>query len=110
MKNSSNSKLNKNGMMVFTAEKHLVVQEQIERRARELWEVGGCRRGTALNDWVQAECEILEHFILACALPHSVPQSSAGVARSKPETRILKRGRAITAGSPQPTSTLATFP
>jgi hypothetical protein len=69
-------------MVVFTAEKHLIVQEQIERRARELWGVGGCCHGTALNDWVQAECEILEHFILAYARPHSFPPSSAGVARS----------------------------
>jgi hypothetical protein len=97
-------------MLVFTAEEHLGVQEQIERRARELWSVGGCRRDTALNDWVQAEREVLEHFIRACARRHSLPQSSVGIAWSKPETRILKRGRAIAARGPQSTPALATFP
>jgi hypothetical protein len=109
MKNSSNSKSDKNGMVVFPAEKHLVVQEQIERRARELWGVGGCCHGTALKDWVQAECEILEQFILAFARQHSFPPSSTGAARRKPETRILKRERAITASDSQSTSILATF-
>ena len=97
-------------MVVFTAEKHLVVQEQIERRARELWGAGGCCQGTALNDWVRAECEILEQFILAFARQHSFPLSSAGAARNKPETRILKRERAIAASGPQSTSQMAAFP
>ena len=96
--------------MVFTAEEHLGVQEQIERRARQLWCVGGCRHGTALNDWLRAEREVLEQFIRVCVRRHSLPQSSVRIAWSKSETRILKRGRAIAATDPQLTSALATFP
>src|ERR1700756_4667641 len=40
---------------VFTAEAHLGVQQQIERRAHDLWCGGEYRPGTALNDWLQAE-------------------------------------------------------
>jgi len=45
---------------VLTAEGHLRLQEQIERRAHELWRAGGCRDGTGLSDWLQAEREVLE--------------------------------------------------
>ena len=45
---------------VLTAEGHLRLQEQIERRANELWRAGGCRDGTSLSDWLQAEREVLE--------------------------------------------------
>jgi len=96
--------------MVFTAEEHLEVQQQIERRARELWCAGGCRHGTTLNDWLRAEHEVLAQFIRACARRHTLPQSSVGIARSKPETRILKRGQAMAARDPQSTSVLAAFP
>ena len=97
--------------LVFIAEEHLRVQQQIERRASELWCAGGCRHGAALNDWLQAEREVLEQFIRAHARRHSLPQfsrlrSSAGVARTKPETRIPKRGRAIAVRDPQSTSAL----
>jgi len=97
--------------LVFTMEEHLRVQQQIERRARELWCAGGCRQGTALNDWLQAEREVLEQFIRAYARRHSSPQSSrpgpaARVARTRPETRILKRGRTIAVRDPQSTSAL----
>ena len=97
-------------MVIFTAEEHLVVQEQIERRAHEIWGLGGYCHGTALNDWVKAECEIVENFILACARSHSVPQSSAAVASSKPGTRFLKRGRTIIQRGPHSASELVTFP
>src|ERR1700722_12585808 len=46
--------------VVFRVEEHLRVQQQIERRARALWLAGGCRDGAALNDWLQAEHEIVE--------------------------------------------------
>src|SRR5579862_2671566 len=42
------------GSVVFTANEHLGVQHQIERRAHELWCAGGRRGDTALNDWLQA--------------------------------------------------------
>ncbi len=50
---------------VLTAEGHLRLQEQIERRAHELWRAGGCREGTAMSDWLRAEREVLEQHSLA---------------------------------------------
>jgi hypothetical protein len=95
----------------FTKEEHLGVQEQIERRARELWCAGACRQDTALNDWLQAEREVLEQFIRTYVRPHSSPRSSkpapaVKVARTRPETRILKRGRTIAVRDPQSASAL----
>jgi hypothetical protein len=110
MKNRSISKSDEKQMLGFTSGGHFGVQEQIKRNARELWCAGGCRHGTALNDWVQAECEVTEQFIQVCARRHSLPQSSVGVALNKPETRILKPGRTATTSRPQSTSALAAFP
>jgi hypothetical protein len=62
---------------VFTADDHLWVQVQIEKRAHERWRAGGCREGMALSDWFQAEGEVLEQFILAFTQRHSVPQASS---------------------------------
>lgn len=97
--------------VVFTADEHLRVQQQIERRAGELWCAGGCGQGNALNDWLQAEREVLEQFIRAHARRHSLPKvsrsrSSVGVARMKPKTRILKSERTIAVRDPQSTSAL----
>jgi hypothetical protein len=64
------------GQAVFTAGEHLRVQQQIEQRARELWYAGGRRSGTALNDWLQAELEVLEQFIRGYARQHALRQSS----------------------------------
>lgn len=50
---------------VFTVAEHLNVQEQIERRAYELWLAGGSRQNGALENWVRAEREVLEDFIQA---------------------------------------------
>jgi hypothetical protein len=91
--------------VVFTAGEHLSVQLQIERRARELWGAGQSCHRSALNDWLQAEREVLEQFIRAYPRPRSLPRSSrsksqAGVTRSKPKTRILKRGRTLAATHP----------
>jgi post-segregation antitoxin (ccd killing protein) len=47
----------------LTAEEHLQVQREIERRAHELWHAGGCRQTASLNDWLQAEREIMEKFL-----------------------------------------------
>lgn len=38
----------------------LRLEEQIEKRAYELWLAGGCRHGNDLGDWLQAERELLE--------------------------------------------------
>ena len=37
------------------------VQEQIRQRAYELFEKRGCEDGHALDDWLQAEAEIVEN-------------------------------------------------
>jgi len=97
--------------IVFTLEEHLRAQEQIERLAHELWSAGGCRHGTALNDWLEAEREVLDQFIGAYARRHefrqaSRPGASVSVARKKPETRILKRRRTVAARDLPSTSTV----
>ena len=35
------------------------LRKQIEKRAHELWQAGGCREGNAEADWLQAEREVL---------------------------------------------------
>jgi hypothetical protein len=52
-----------NSAFSFTVEDHLWVQKEIEHRAYELWLAGGCRQMAGLNDWLQAEREILEKFL-----------------------------------------------
>ena len=49
---------------VFTVADHLKVQMEIEQRAHELWLAGGYRQDTALENWLNAEREILGDFIL----------------------------------------------
>ena len=49
---------------VFTVSDHLKVQVQIEQRAHELWLAGGSRQDTALDNWLNAEREVLEDFII----------------------------------------------
>ena len=54
----------------FTVDDHLRVQHQIERRAYELWRAGGYREYSALSDWLRAEREVLEQFVLAYNARH----------------------------------------
>ena len=54
----------------FTVDHHLLVQHQIERRAYELWRAGGYREESALSDWLRAEREVLEQFVLAYNARH----------------------------------------
>jgi len=49
---------------VFTVADHLKVQMEIEQRAHELWLAGGYRQHTALENWLNAEREVLGDFIL----------------------------------------------
>jgi hypothetical protein len=49
---------------VFTVADHLKVQMEIEQRAHELWLAGGYRQDTALENWLNAEREVLRDFIL----------------------------------------------
>jgi hypothetical protein len=61
---------------VFTVDDHLRVQEQIEKRAHELWRAGGCRQDAALDDWLHAERELLEDFILVYGQRQSLSRAS----------------------------------
>jgi len=56
----------------FTVDDHLGVQHQIERRAYELWRAGSYREESALGDWLRAEREVLEQFVLAYSARHIV--------------------------------------
>ena len=56
---------NKRETPLFTVDEHLRVQMQIERRAYELWRARGCRQDGVLDNWLQAEGEVLEEFIAA---------------------------------------------
>ena len=46
--------------VILATEQHLQAQTNIERRAHQLWFAQGCRAGVALNDWIQAECEVVQ--------------------------------------------------
>ena len=50
---------------LFTVDDHLHVQQQIEKCAHELWREGGCRDQSVWSDWLRAESEVLEQFVLA---------------------------------------------
>lgn len=98
--------------IVFTVEEHLRVQEQIELLAHELWSAGGCRSGAALNDWLEAEREVLEQFIRAYARRLALRQASGArrFGKRRPEEtrdRILKRRRTVAARDLQLFSALA---
>ena len=49
---------------VFTVADHLKVEMEIEQHAHELWLAGGYRQDTALENWLNAEREVLGDFIL----------------------------------------------
>ena len=49
---------------VFTVADHMNVQMKIEQRAHELWLAGGSRQDTSLDNWLRAEREVLEDFII----------------------------------------------
>ncbi len=48
------------GQSGSSGDERLRLQEQIEKRAYELWLIGGCRHGNDLGDWLQAEREVSE--------------------------------------------------
>ena len=49
---------------VFSVADHLKVQQQIEKRAHEIWCMRRHQQDTALDDWLRAEREVLEDFIM----------------------------------------------
>jgi len=83
---------------LFTVEDHLRVQQQIEARANELWRAGGCCDGTALSDWLRAEREVLEQFVLAYDLAQPAGQEpdrklTVEVRARRPNAAILRQRR-----------------
>jgi hypothetical protein len=49
----------------FTVEEHLLVQRQIEERARRIWSANGFASQNPLDDWLNAEDEVLTEFTQA---------------------------------------------
>ena len=83
---------------LFTVEDHLRVQQQIEARANELWREGGCADGEALRDWLRAEHEVLEQFVLAYVLAQPAEQEpnrkpTVEVGARRPNDAILRQRR-----------------
>jgi len=81
---------------LFTVEDHLRVQQQIEARANELWREGGCCDQSALSDWLRAEREVLEQFVLDYdarqpARRESSRRAAAEVKARSPKTTILRQ-------------------
>jgi len=76
------------GVPVFTADDHLWVQVEIEKRAHGRWHAGGCRASVALSDWLQAEGEVLEQFILAFAQRHSGREAKDPLAQPRKGTNL----------------------
>ena len=81
---------------LFTVDDHLRVQQQIEERANELWRAGGCCDQSALSDWLRAEREVLEQFVLAYALQPSVrpepnPRPTDNVNPLNQKTKTLRQ-------------------
>ena len=89
---------------LFTVHDHLRVQQQIEERANDLWRTGGCCGQSALADWLQAEREVLEQFVLAYTLRRSarrepnrrpaadakMPRQGNAILRPRPATKSRK--------------------
>jgi len=53
------SKPYKNSNWLAKSSPALVLREQIEKRAHEIWLAAGCPHGDHLSHWVQAEREVL---------------------------------------------------
>ena len=70
----------------FTVADHLKVQMQIEQRAHELWLAEGAHENTALDNWLNAEHEVLEEFIQAYKNSHGDKRHQKRVGRSLPRS------------------------
>jgi len=71
---------------VFTVADHLKVQMQIEQRAHELWLAEGAHENTALDNWINAEREVLEEFIQAYKNSHGNGRHQKRVGRGLPRS------------------------
>jgi hypothetical protein len=49
---------------VFRVADHLKVQQQIEKRAHDLYQASCRQPDAAVDDWVRAEREVLQDFII----------------------------------------------
>jgi DUF2934 family protein len=72
----------------LSADDHLRVQKEIERRAHELWLAGGCRQTASLHDWLQAEREIMEQFIRDRFRRRPSQRETANLRSSRDKLRI----------------------
>ena len=89
---------------LFTVDDHLRVQQQIEEHAYKLWRAGGCCDHAALRNWLQAEREVVEQFVIAYALRPS-PRRQPKRPRAKvTEPPILRQRPATKARKPVPTT------
>ena len=73
---------------VFTVADHLKVQMEIEQRAHELWLAGGSHQDTALDNWLNAERQVLEEFIQAYKNRSGDKRPQKRVGRSLPRTCV----------------------
>jgi len=89
---------------LFTMDDHLHVQQQIEERAYELWRAGGRCDHAALSDWLRAEREVLEQFVLAYPLrPSPLQEPKRPIAKVR-EPSILRQRPTTKARKPVPTT------
>jgi hypothetical protein len=51
--------------VVLAAQQHLRAQTNIEQRAHQAWFAQSCRPGSALGDWIRAECEVVQNLCQA---------------------------------------------
>src|SRR5882672_6856806 len=56
------SKRHKNNDRPAKPSLDLVLRDQIEKRAHEIWLVAGCPHGDDLSHWLQAESEMLKAY------------------------------------------------
>ena len=75
-----------------------LVERKVRSRAQQLYDERGQGDGSALQDWVKAEAEILENSILA-PLYRRVKKSTPG-ASDLPGAPSLARGDASSSESP----------
>jgi hypothetical protein len=61
---------------VITQEDHLRVHQWTKARAHAIWVSSGCRSGTVLRDWLQAEDEVLVEFCRQHMRPSAPGQHS----------------------------------
>lgn len=77
-----------NAVVNLTRDEHLQVQKEIERRAHELWNAAGCRQTASLNDWIEAEHEVMEQFLQFRLRRNSRQSDPTGAAQRANKRRL----------------------